>query len=194
MKISGSRWGQLFASPLALALNAVLTLGLLALVVIRLPPVAGSWLAGQAGGSTLTITGPGVASASIAGYALGAVANPGVYTLPAAARVQDLLAAAGGALAEADLTSIDLAAHLADGQEVYVPRVGETPPLTLGGKVDLNVATAQDLHNALGISLAIARRIIAYRAAHGSFTAISQLLLVPISRSEYDRIKDLVTV
>jgi competence protein ComEA len=72
--------------------------------------------------------------------------------------------------------------------------VGETVPLTLGGKLDINVASADDLHNALGVSLTIARRIVAYRVAHGSFTAISQLLLVPITRSEYDKVKDLVTV
>jgi site-specific DNA recombinase len=58
----------------------------------------------------------------------------------------------------------------------------------------INVASAEDLHNALGISLSIARRIVAYRAAHGSFTAISQLLLVPISRAEYDKIAPLVTI
>jgi competence protein ComEA len=83
---------------------------------------------------------------------------------------------------------------VADGQEIYVPQMGETIPLTLGGKIDINVASASDLHHALGIQLAIANRIVAYRAAHGSFTAISQLLLVPISLSEYNKIKALVTV
>ena len=56
------------------------------------------------------------------------------------------------------------------------------------------MASASDLHHALGITLAIANRIVAYRAAHGAFTAISQLLLVPISLSEYNKIKALITI
>jgi competence protein ComEA len=112
-----------------------------------------------------------------------------VYTLAAVARVSDLVQAAGGLTPDADLTRVDLAAHVADGQEVYVPRIGEVVPADLNGLVNLNVATAQELHDALGISLEIAQRIVAYRTAHGPFTAVSQLLLVPISRSTYDRIK-----
>lgn len=144
--------------------------------------------------SAITITGPGMStSTSVTAYILGDVAAPGVYTLTAGARVQALVAAAGGAFSDADLARVDLAARLADGQEVYVPRVGETIPLMLGGKVDINVASADDLHNALGLQRATATRIVAYRTAHGPFTAVSQLLLVPISQATYDRIKALVT-
>lgn len=181
----------------ALAINAVLTLALFALVGARYAPLAPALLTAarpQLGASTLTITGPGATSTTITAYILGDVATPGVYTLSEGARVQDLVDAAGGAQSDADLTQVDLAARVADGQEVYVPAIGETVPLTLGGKVDINVASVTDLHHALGVSLTIARRIVVYRAAHGSFTAVSQLLLVPISRSEYDRIKDLVTI
>ena len=178
----------------ALGLNAALTLALMALILTRVGPRLSGWLALAPGAATLTISGPGFDSTTISAYILGAVAAPGVYTLPSGARVQDLVAAAGGAQEDADLARVDLAARVADGQEVYVPRVGETVPLMLGGKLDINVASADDLHRALGISLTIARRIVAYRAAHGSFTAVSQLLLVPISRDEYDKIKDLVTV
>lgn len=177
-----------------LALNAALTLALVALILTRVGPRLVSWLALAPGVSTLTISGPGVDSTTISAYILGAVSSPGVYTLASGARVEDLVAAAGGAETDADLARVDLAARVADGQEVYVPRLGETVPLMLGGKLDINVASADDLHHALGISLPIARRIVTYRAAHGSFTAVSQLLLVPISRDEYDKIKDLVTV
>ena len=144
---------------------------------------------------TIAITGPGTTSdATIQAYVLGAVRRPGVYTLPDGARTHDLIAVAGGALTTADLSQLNLAAALHDGQSVYVPVVGEALPLERGGKVDLNVATAEQLHNALGISLTEARRIVAYRASHGSFTAVSQLLLVPVSRTIYGRIKDLVVV
>ncbi len=133
-------------------------------------------------------------TATITAYVLGDVAEPGVYTLAEGARVQALVAAAGGALADADLARVNLAAPVVDGQEIYIPRVGETVPFTLGGKVDINVASAADFHSALHLELAIGNRIVAYRVAHGAFTAVSQLLLVPISRATYDKIKDLVTV
>lgn len=182
------------AWQVALALNTVLTLALVALILTRVGPRLIAWLAPSPDASTLTISGPGFSSTTISAYILGAVAAPGVYTLATGARVQDLVAAAGGAMVDADLARVDLAARVADGQEIYVPHVGETVPLTLGGKLDINVASAEDLHHALGISLTIARRIVVYRVAHGSFTAVSQLLLVPISRAEYDKIKDLVTI
>lgn len=144
----------------------------------------------------ITITGPGVPSeaAQIQAYVLGAVSSPGVYALAPDARVHDLIAAGGGATSDADLTRVALAAALSDGQTVYVPHIGETVPLLLGGKLNLNSADDLQLHAALGISLDIARRIVAYRAAHGQFTAVSQLLLVPVSRATYDNIKDLVIV
>jgi competence protein ComEA len=125
---------------------------------------------------------------------LGAVLRPGVYSLHRGARVRELVEAAGGLLDTADITRVDLAGLLADGQSVYIPRLGEQVPLQLGGKLNLNVASVLDLHNALGITSSVARKIVAYRAAHGAFTAISQLLLVPVSQATYDRIKDLVTV
>jgi competence protein ComEA len=142
---------------------------------------------------TVAITGPGV-SQQVEGYVLGAVLRPGVYSLHSGARVRELVEAAGGLLDNADITRVDLAGLLADGQSVYVPRLGEQIPLQLGGKLNLNVANEIDLHNALGITTSVARKIVAYRAAHGPFTAISQLLLVPVSQATYDRIKDLITV
>lgn len=145
--------------------------------------------------SAVSVTGPDVnPPASITAYILGAVTKPGVYMLASGARVEALVTAAGGALPVADLTRVDLAARVNDGQEVYVPRVGEKVPVTIGGKVNINVASADDLHNALGISRTIAQRIVTYRATHGPFSAVSQLLLVPISQSTYDKIKGLVTV
>ncbi len=176
--------------------SVVVALALLAGVALTMLVTLGYWTPTFARPqSGIVITGPGVGSNSdIQVFALGAVVNPGVYSLPEGAREHNLIDAAGGLLANADLTRIDLAAPLADGQEVYFPLVGEQVPLTLGGKLDINVASPDDLHNALGLTLAIADRIVAYRAAHGPFTAISQLLLVPISRATYDRIKDLITV
>lgn len=186
-----SRWYVAFSSSLTLVLLGGVSVSLLSREGMWPPALP----QGHAG---VIITGPGATATSQAGYVhvyiVGAVQAPGEYTLPAADHVSDLIAAAGGLLVDADVTRVDMAAPVADGQELYVPRVGETMPVTLGGKVLLNQASAQDLHEALGISLSIAQHIVAYRTAHGPFTAVSQLLLVPVSRTTYDRIKDLVTI
>lgn len=190
--------GALARSKVFVGVNALLLAGFLLVAGLRFGPgVAANLIARwQPAQAAISISGPGTnaADASVTAYILGDVAAPGVYTLAARARVQALVAAAGGALADADLTRVDLAALVVDGQEIYVPQLGETIPLMLGGKVDINVASASDLHHALGITLAIANRIVAYRAAHGAFTAISQLLLVPISLSEYNKIRALITI
>ena len=127
-------------------------------------------------------------------YILGSVRTPGVYSLATGARVYTLIQAAGGVTANADLTRVNVASLIADGQTVYIPAVGEVVPIEQSGKININLATALEMHDALGVSLTVANRIVAYRSSHGDFTAISQLLLVPVSRAIYDRIKDLVTI
>ena len=162
-------------------------------IVIQALNRAGNWPpALMRAHPTVAITGPGTTQ-QIESYVLGAVLRPSVYRLHSGARVRELVEAAGGLLDNADITRVDLAALLADGQSIYVPRLGEQIPLQLGGKLNLNVATAIELHNALGITTSIARKIIAFRAAHGSFTSVSQLLLVPVSQTTYDRIKNQTT-
>jgi competence protein ComEA len=195
-RIWASRLTGLARSRGFLAANAVIFAALVMVTGVRFMPAIQAALAqAQPARSAISVTGPGVSmTASVTAYILGDVAAPGVYTLAEGARVQALVVAAGGALGDADMTRVDLAARVADGQEIYVPQVGETIPLTLGGKVDINIASANDLHHALGLQLAIATRIVAYRVAHGPFTAVSQLLLVPISRATYDKIKAIVTV
>jgi DNA uptake protein ComE-like DNA-binding protein len=168
----------------SLTLTCLLVIG----IAFQLIDQSGNWPPGFAQPHpTVAITGPGV-SQEIEGYVLGAVLRPGVYTLHSGARVRELVLAAGGLLDNADITQVDLAGLLADGQAVYVPRLGEKIPLQLGGKLKLNAANESDLHNALGITTSIARKIVAYRAAHGPFTSVSQLLLVPVSTTTYDRI------
>ncbi|MDQ2717291.1 MAG: ComEA family DNA-binding protein [Chloroflexota bacterium] len=144
-------------------------------------------------------------------YVIGAVQHPGVYNLPAGARVYQLLQAAGGALPNANLVALNLAARLNDGQEVYVLKIGETPPTVVGGgagpttttntgagsatgqPVNINTATADELRQSLHVSAKTAQNIITYRLQHGPFSAVSELLNV-VSRAIYNRIKDQVTV
>ncbi len=140
-------------------------------------------------------------------YVTGAVKNPGVYTLPADARVYQLLQMAGGALPGADLVALNLASKLSDGQEVYVPLVGEAMPGNVGGitgtsnsagsssgtLLNINTASASDMRLALHVSSTTAQNIVNYRLQHGAYTSVDQLLNV-VSKSIYTKIKDLVTV
>ncbi|MCC6802164.1 MAG: helix-hairpin-helix domain-containing protein [Anaerolineae bacterium] len=118
-------------------------------------------------------------------YITGAVNQPGaLVTLPAGSRVNDALAAAGGAAADADLERIDLAALVRDGDHIHVYRQGEaalelvSPGDTSGGStalVHVNRATQTELETLPGIGPALAGRIIAYREAHGAFTSLQSL-------------------
>lgn len=147
-------------------------------------------------------------SSTIQVYIVGAVKHPGVYTLPTNARVYQLIQAAGGTQPSADLVSINLAAKLADGQEIYVLSVGETPPpytsnqsgtsssgtaTPTGPLLNINTATETQMEQTLHVSATTAKKIIAYHTQHGAYTSVDQLLQA-ISQSIYDRIKNLVTV
>lgn len=109
----------------------------------------------------------------------GAVVRPGVQRLLSGTRVGDAIAAAGGAMPEADLASLNRAALLRDGARVYVPRIGEVPPAgSLGSeaeaKIDLNHATAAELETLPGIGPATAMRIIRSREQR-AFAKVEEL-------------------
>ncbi len=110
---------------------------------------------------------------------VGAVAEPGVYTLPAGARVADALAAAGGALPAAALGSLDLAAPVGDAETLRVPfaaRPSQEPPLGVPlERVSVNRASPAQLEQVPGIGPALARRIVAYRP----YRSLDELVRVP---------------
>ncbi|MFN8593973.1 MAG: ComEA family DNA-binding protein [Thermomicrobiales bacterium] len=139
----------------------------------------------------------------------GAVKTPGVYELPAGARVQDAIAAGGGVTENADLSTINLARRLRDGDVVVIAPLPspsgtpgsapEMPPVTTDGsgvaKVNLNTASAAELVALPGIGDTIAGRIVAYRDEHGPFRSIDDLIHVQgISAKLIDSLSDLVTV
>jgi competence protein ComEA len=167
----------------------------------------------QATSTTTTIVAP---LESIVVQAAGAVAVPGVYTLPIGSRVHQLIAAAGGAGPNADLDSLALASVMIDGQRVLVPLVGDdvapmaapmptvpgaTPAAGSGssgasvpaGPVDLNRATVDELDGLPGVGPATAAAIVAWREANGPFASPDDLLEVRgIGPAKLDAIRSLV--
>ncbi len=116
----------------------------------------------------------------------GAVAQPGLYEIPAGFRVGDLVDAAGGPVAGADLAAVNLAERMRDGQQIYVPLVGEQPVIDAGGAatgttgpIDVNAATAPQLEGLPGIGPSLAAAIVAYRSENGPFATLDELEEVP---------------
>lgn len=115
-------------------------------------------------------------------YVVGAVRHAGVFVLPAGSRARDAIRRAGGALRRADLSQLNLALRLADGEMVSVPRRGAASalPTTAAGAatpaiVHLNSATLEQLDGLDGIGPSLAARIVAWRTEHGGFHTIDDL-------------------
>jgi competence protein ComEA len=144
--------------------------------------------ASGSGGSGAVAFAPGGRSAVV--HVAGAVRRPGVYELEAGARVQDAIRRAGGARARADLDAVNLAARLADGQQIVVPlraagpaggvaAAAAVPGEAPSAPVSLGSATAEQLQTLDGVGPATAQKIIAYRQEHGGFRSVDDLANVP---------------
>lgn len=122
-------------------------------------------------------------------HVAGAVRHPGVYRLAAGKRVEDAVARAGGPTSRGDANAINLAAKVADGQQVLVPRRGRAgavpatgdpaDPAASGPPVNLNSATAAQLDTLDGVGPATATKILQWRQAHGGFRSVEDLAQVP---------------
>ena len=129
-------------------------------------------------------TAAGRASVDVVVHVSGAIASPGVYSVPATARVIDAVEKAGGATVEADLDQLNLAAVVVDGQQIRIPRVGEVLPAAPASgapavPVDLNRADVAALQSLRGIGPATAEAIVAFREQNGPFQTVDDLLDVP---------------
>lgn len=139
----------------------------------------------------------------------GEVVQPGVYQLPPDSRVQDAIQAAGGLTGQADSNSLNLAALVTDGQKIVVPALMRAADVTPGskqgsliivqptsdGRINLNLATLEQLDSLPGIGEAKARSILDYRAKNGPFTNCEQLLDVPgIGEGIYNSIREFIFV
>ena len=127
----------------------------------------------------------------------GAVRRPGLYRLPEGSRVADALERAGGPTRKAFLEAVNLAAPLADGQQVLVPRktaMGMALPATATtGPVSLSAATLEQLDTLPGVGPVTAQKILDHRTAHGAFRSVEELDAVPgIGPATIEELRELV--
>ena len=160
------------------------------------------------GGASAGSSSPSTSATSLVVAVSGKVRRPGVVTVPAGARVIDVLKAAGGPLPGVDLGMLNLARKVADGELVAVGAEtsapsgagGAAPPAGspsggTAGPIDLNTATLADLDTLPGVGPVLAQRILDWRTEHGQFATVDQLSDVPgIGDSRLAQLRDLVRV
>lgn len=201
--LTGLRWRV----PPRTAVVAVLALALLGGAVALRAAAQPSAPAVDVPEPAVSASGPGGPATAAAAdeplwvHVVGRVATPGLVSLPAGSRVAEAIAAAGGALPDADLAAVNLAAVLQDGAQVHVPAPGEATPVAdapagaEAGAVDVNRASAADLEALPGIGPVLAERVVAWRTEHGDFADVDALLDVPgIGPSVLAQIRDRVRV
>lgn len=143
-------------------------------------------------------------------YITGAVERPGVYQVPRDSRLVEVIAAAGGLLEGADITTLNLAEKVKDEQQINIPGNAEiptpqlviggggllvTPTPPVGGLVNINTADAALLETIPGIGPTVASRIVAYREENGPFERVEDLTKVAgIGPETLEQIRPYVTV
>ncbi len=135
-------------------------------------------------------------------HVVGAVRHPGLYRLRDGSRVADAVARAGGATRKAELELVNLAAPVADGTQIVVPRrvaaasgslvtggASETP----AGPVHLNTATVEQLDGLPGVGPVTAQKIVDYRQKNGAFSSVDDLDAIPgIGSKRLEQLRELV--
>ncbi len=190
------RWKIGVTAGLALV-GAVVLIAVAAYVFRQATPVTQTLVTPVAQNDNAADLGPGTPEAVVIVHVVGAVRNPGVIELPENSRVLDALELAGGATEEADLTGINLARIVFDGEQILVPRPGEMPLPGSAGAVDAPVSLSRadqaTLETLPRVGPATAERIIAWREKNGPFLSVDDLLAVPgIGPATLDGMRDRV--
>ena len=177
--------------------------GLAVLAVVGVVAGWGVAMRGRPKPVRIAIATPGPAAAEselrLYVHVAGAVVSPGLYRLAEGARVDDAVAAAGGARGDADLDAVNLAARLRDGDKVVVPVQGaegaDGAAGEASGRINLNSAGAAELEQLPGIGPSLAQRIVDHRTKHGPFRTVDDLKKVSgIGEAKFAQLADLVTV
>ncbi len=154
---------------------------------------------------------PTAADARAVVYVAGAVAKPGLYRVASGARAADAVTAAGGMRPSADTAGVNLAEPVRDGDEIFVPAIGDAPrvrarlhttrsrrgrsPGVSALALDVNSAAADQLATVPGIGSALAARIVALRQADGAFSTLDELLDVSgMTQSRLERARPYLRV
>lgn len=146
----------------------------------------------------------------------GSVKTEGIVKLEEGSRIIDAIEASGGLLEDADLTNVNLAYVLEDGQKLYIPSINDetiensistgngdniisgsssSSSSSSGGKVNINTATQQELQTLPGIGAATALKIIEYRESNGKFSSVEDIKNVNgIGDAKYEGIKDYICI
>lgn len=154
-------------------------------------------------------------------HVVGAVSQPGLYSLPSQSRVQDAIDAAGGLTSNANPLALNLAGYLTDGEQLIIPTIvptasptetiiefqsdspesirSEPPPppgsTSSNGLININIASQEELELLPGVGPVTAGKIIAYRESNGGFQTIEEILEVSgIGPVKFEGIKGLITV
>ncbi len=160
--------------------------------VLGLVTAAVIWMTAQERPGQPVVLRPAPTPWGVTVHVVGAVATPGVYDLPAGARVVDAVAAAGGLLETADEEALNMAALLNDGEQIIV---FSRASFTGQSRLDINRATVEQLDTLPGLSRSAAENIVAYRQVNGFFTSLEELLAVPgIGPATLDAIRDWITI
>ena len=176
----------------------VLAAAALALLAVAGRTLAGAGAAAEQPAQPL-VAEPAAAAPKLVVHVAGAVRRPGLYRLAEGKRVADAVARAGGATAPADTAAINLAAPLADGLQVIVPRrvaaaAGGEAAGAAPARISLSSATAAQLDELPGVGPVTAQKIVDYRAAHGGFRSVDDLDAIPgIGPARIDQLRDLTT-
>ena len=160
---------------------------------------AGLWYQRSAPAPAPLLEGPSAAieATLITVHVSGEVAAPGLVELTTTGRVADAVAAAGGTTRSADLSRVNLAAPVDDGQQIVIPHLAEQAANgeMVDGRIRINTATVGELEQLPGVGPVLAARIAAYREENGQFAVVEDLLDVPgIGERKLEALRDAVAI